>query len=232
MTVLGHIKNCLLSNPSRPEASQIFAALCDRILDYDENVRRHVVEVVCDVARSDLDSVPVDTAKLVAERLRDKSLVVKKYTLDKLADIYSQYCLRSSGGSSLNETMKNLMPGCVLICLSSLVYSFTSDAIEAILSGPLFPSEFAVQDLVNQRVKIFSGLDKVEVKAMEKILEQKQCIPVTMEVKSQRLNVIIKPKLTHGPKHVLCSDRLPLLMLAPFVGLACDEADVLRHTLL
>ncbi|GAB2252670.1 hypothetical protein Droror1_Dr00005517 [Drosera rotundifolia] len=169
MAVLGHIKNCLLSNPSRPEASQIFAALCDRILDYDENVRRQVVEVVCDVARSDLDSVPVDTAKLVAERLRDKSLVVKKYTMDKLADIYSQYCLRSSGGSSLKY---DWIPGKILRCFYDK--DFRSDAIEAILSGPLFPSEFTVQDLVNQWVKIFSGLDKVEVKAMEKILEQKQ----------------------------------------------------------
>ncbi|KAL9254883.1 Sister chromatid cohesion protein PDS5 homolog A-like protein [Drosera capensis] len=154
MAVLGHIKN---------------SALHDRILDYDENVRRQVVEVVCDVARSDLDSVPVDTTKLVAERLRDKSLVVKKYTMDKLADIYSQYCLRSSGGSSLKY---DWIPGKILRCFYDK--DFRSDAIEAILSGPLFPSEFTVQDLVNQWVMIFSGLDKVEAKAMEKILEQKQ----------------------------------------------------------
>lgn len=50
------------------------AALCDRLLDYDENVRKQVVSVVCDVACHALTSIPVETIKLVSERLRDKSV--------------------------------------------------------------------------------------------------------------------------------------------------------------
>lgn len=50
------------------------AALCDRLLDYDENVRKQVVAVICDVACHSLSSIPVETTKLVAERLRDKSV--------------------------------------------------------------------------------------------------------------------------------------------------------------
>lgn len=50
------------------------AALCDRLLDYDENIRKQVVAVICDVAVSSLTSIPVDTIKLVAERLRDKAV--------------------------------------------------------------------------------------------------------------------------------------------------------------
>ena len=50
-------------------------ALCDRLLDYDENVRKQVVGVVSDVACYDLNSVPAETTKLVAERLRDKSVI-------------------------------------------------------------------------------------------------------------------------------------------------------------
>ena len=50
------------------------ASLCDRLLDYDENVRKLVVAVICDVARHSLASIPVETVKLVAERLRDKSV--------------------------------------------------------------------------------------------------------------------------------------------------------------
>lgn len=61
------------------------AALCDRLLDYDENVRKQVVAVVCDVACYNLDSIPVETAKLVAERLRDKS-VIKSISLHTLSD--------------------------------------------------------------------------------------------------------------------------------------------------
>lgn len=100
MSVLEHVKICLLVNPFRAEAPQIIckefysccsqvygsrvfnpdnknqfpAALCDRLLDYDENVRKQVVSVVCDVVCHALTSIPVETIKLVSERLRDKSV--------------------------------------------------------------------------------------------------------------------------------------------------------------
>ncbi|GMH05225.1 hypothetical protein Nepgr_007065 [Nepenthes gracilis] len=176
MTVLEYIKNCLLSSPSRPEAPQIFAALCDRLLDYDENVRRQVVGVVCDVARFDLDSVPIETAKLVAERLRDKSLLVKKYTLDRLAEVYCLYCLRIAEGCPNDY---DWIPGKILRCFYDK--DFRSDSIESVLCGSLFPYEFTIKDLVNQWIRIFSGLDKVEVKALEKIMEQKQRLQQEMQ---------------------------------------------------
>lgn len=50
------------------------AALCERLLDYDENVRKQVVAVLCDVACRALSSIEVERIKLVADRLRDKSV--------------------------------------------------------------------------------------------------------------------------------------------------------------
>lgn len=47
------------------------------------------------------------------------------------------------------------------------------DIIESVLCGSLFPAEFSVSDTVKHWVGIFSGFDKVEVKAFEKMLEQK-----------------------------------------------------------
>ena len=125
------------------------AALCDRLLDYDENVRKQVVAVICDVACHSLSSIPVETAKLVAERLRDKSVftfsfifvcacsvyfypldlvfkilivllsnlqvLVKKYTLERLAEIYNLYCLRCCDGS-LNPSEFDWIPGKILRC--------------------------------------------------------------------------------------------------------------------
>lgn len=49
-------------------------ALCDRLLDYEENVRKQVVAAVCDVACHEFGVVPIETIKLVAERVRDKSV--------------------------------------------------------------------------------------------------------------------------------------------------------------
>ena len=46
--------------------------------------------------------------------------------------------------------------------------------IELVLCETLFPTEFSIKDKVKHWVRVFSGFDKVEVKALEKILEQKQ----------------------------------------------------------
>ncbi|CAK7323338.1 unnamed protein product [Dovyalis caffra] len=165
MCVLERVKSCLLSNPFRAEAAQMISALCDRLLDYDENVRKQVVNVICDVACHALNSIPVETIKQVAERLRDKSQLVKRYTMERLADIFRVYCLKSSDGS-VNPGEFDWIPGRILRCLS--------DTIEFVLCGSLFPTEFGVKDRIKHWVSVFSVLDKVEVKALEKILEQKQ----------------------------------------------------------
>ncbi|XP_065851682.1 sister chromatid cohesion protein PDS5 homolog A isoform X2 [Euphorbia lathyris] len=178
MSVLERVKSCLLSDPTRAEASEIISALCDRLLDYDENVRKQVVDVICDVACHALKSIPVETIKLVVERLRDKSLLVKRYTMERLAEIFRVYCLKSLDGSiSLGEY--DWIPGKILRCFYDR--DFRSDTIEAVLFGSIFPTEFSVKDRVKHWVRIFSVFDKVEVKALEKILEQKQRLQQEMQ---------------------------------------------------
>ncbi|KAL3521808.1 hypothetical protein ACH5RR_014642 [Cinchona calisaya] len=178
MSVLEHIRICLLSDPLRSEAPHIIAALCDRLLDYDENVRKQVVAVICDVACHSLTSIPVETIKLVSERLRDKSLLVKKFTMERLAEIYKNYCLHCSDGSIKSEAY-DWIPGKILRCFYDK--DFRSDAVEPILSLSLFPAEFSVKDRVKNWVRSFAGFDKVEVKALEKILEQKQRLQQEMQ---------------------------------------------------
>jgi sister-chromatid-cohesion protein PDS5 len=165
MSILEYFKLCLLSSPSRPEASQIIPALCERLLDYDENVRKQVVAVISDVSCCDLTSVPVETIKLVADRLRDKSILVKKYTMERLAEIYRKAC-------SIKSEEYDWIPGKLLRCFYDK--DFRSDAVEPILCMSLFPSEFTVKERVGNWIRVFSGFDKVEVKALERILEQKQ----------------------------------------------------------
>ncbi|KAL6567565.1 hypothetical protein OROGR_001233 [Orobanche gracilis] len=177
MAVLEHVKMCLLVNPFRAESSQIISALCDCLLDYDENFRKQVVSVVCDVACHGPTPIQVATIKLVAERLQDKSfccecqLLVKRYTMERLADIHRVSCMNRSGWSAENDAYDWIV-GKILRCFYDK--DFRSDTIEHILSLSLFPNDFPVKDKVTHWVRIFSGFDKVEVKALEKILEQKQ----------------------------------------------------------
>ncbi|XP_061339796.1 sister chromatid cohesion protein PDS5 homolog A-like isoform X2 [Gastrolobium bilobum] len=177
MSVLEHVKNCLLLNPSRAEAPQIISTLCDRLLDFDENVRKQVVAVICDVACHALNAVPLETVKLVAERLRDKSLLVKKYTMERLPEMYRVFCEKS--GDLVNPNEYDWIPGKILRCFYDK--DFRSDIIESVLCGSLFPVEFSISDIVKHWVGIFSGFDKVEVKALEKILEQKQRLQLEMQ---------------------------------------------------
>ncbi|XP_022723521.1 sister chromatid cohesion protein PDS5 homolog A isoform X3 [Durio zibethinus] len=180
MSVLEHVKSCLLSDSLRPEAPQIISALCDRLLDYDENVRKQVVAVICDVACHSLVSIPVETVKLVAERLRDKSLLVKKYTMERLAEIFRVYCGSCSDGL-INPNEFDWIPGRIFRCFYDK--DFRSDTIESVLCGSLFPAEFSIRDKVKCWIRVFSGFDKIEVKALEKMLEQKQRgFPVGLQV--------------------------------------------------
>ncbi|XP_024982599.1 sister chromatid cohesion protein PDS5 homolog A [Cynara cardunculus var. scolymus] len=178
MLVLEHVKLCMLSNPSRSEAPQLIAALCDRLLDYDESIRQKVVAVVSDIACHELSSISAETIKLVAERLRDRSLPVKKYTMERLSDIYRTCCLKHMASLPLNDDY-DWIPGRLLRCFYDK--DFRSDTVEHILCTSLFPAEFSVRDKVRNWVRLFSKFDKVEVKALEKILEQKQRLQLELQ---------------------------------------------------
>ncbi|WVZ81535.1 hypothetical protein U9M48_028901 [Paspalum notatum var. saurae] len=171
ISVVQHLKRCLISNPSRPEAPEIIKALCDRLLDYEENVRKGVVAALCDVACHSPDALPVDTIKVVAERVRDKSLAVKCYTMERLADIYKVYCQRDSGGST-NSGDFEWIPGQILRCLYDK--DFRSESIDSILCGSLFPPELPMKERVKHWVSAVTHFDKVEIKALEQMLLQKQ----------------------------------------------------------
>ncbi|GER52831.1 sister chromatid cohesion protein pds5 [Striga asiatica] len=178
MAVLAHVKSCLLVNPFRAEASQIISALCDHLLDDDEIVRKQVVSIVCDVASNAPSSIKVETIKLISDLLQDKSLLLKRYTMERLADIHRVSCINRSESSAENDAYDWIV-GKILRCIYD--EDFGSDKIEPILSLSLFPNDFSVKDKVTNWIRIFAGFDKIEVKALEKILEQKQRVQHEMQ---------------------------------------------------
>ncbi|XP_042462438.1 sister chromatid cohesion protein PDS5 homolog A-like [Zingiber officinale] len=178
LSVIDHLKNCLVTNPERPEAPLIIKALSDRVLDYDEKVRKKVVAAVYDVACHSFKVIPMEIASFVAERLRDKSLTVKKYTMERLVDLYQLYCLKSSDGSTNLDDCK-WIPGKILKCLYDR--DFRLEAVELLLCGSLFPPELSVKNRVKHWVSVFSVFDKFEIKAIEQILLQKQRLQHEMQ---------------------------------------------------
>lgn len=117
-------------------------------MDFDENVRKEVVTIICDAASHALDSIPVETVKQVADRLRDKSvcynavicfcvvtliypflvilypnnfsvfnfqILVKKHTMEGLAEILRVYSARCSDGE-ISSYEFDWIPGKILRC--------------------------------------------------------------------------------------------------------------------
>ncbi|CAI9279977.1 unnamed protein product [Lactuca saligna] len=178
MSVVEYAKLCLLSDPLRTEAPQLLACLSDKLSDDDESIRKQVVAVISDVASLDLSSISPETIKLLAEHLEDKSVLVKNYTLERLSDIYRTWCLKKIGGLNVNHDY-DWIPGRIL--RSFFDKDFGPNTIEHILSSSLFPVELSVKDKVKNWVKLFSKFDKVEVNALEKILEERQRLQLELQ---------------------------------------------------
>jgi len=171
VSVIEHLKKCLTSNHSRPEAPEIIEALCGRLLDSEENVRKQVVAAICDVACDAFGAVPVETIKLVADRVGDKSPRVKCYTMQRLADIYKLYCLRGYDSSNNSDNFE-WIPGKILRCLYDK--DFRPESIESLLCGSLFPPELTTKGRVKHWITAVTYFDRVEMKALKQILLQKQ----------------------------------------------------------
>jgi len=178
LSIVEHAKECLLSNPFRHEAADIISALNDRLLDYDENVRKQVVAAICDVASYALKSIPMETIKRVADRLRDKMVSVRKYTLERLADIYRVYCLKCSDGSFIDYEFEWIPRKIIMCCYDK---DFRPQAIEMVFSESLFPSDLSVVERVKHWIMMYSELEKFEIKAFEVVLAQKQRLQQEMQ---------------------------------------------------
>lgn len=178
LSVVEHAKECLLSNPFRHEAADIISAISDRLLDYDENVRKQVVAAICDIASYALKSIPMETIKFVADRLRDKMVSVRMYTLERLADIYRVYCLKCSDGSFIDYEFEWIPRKIIMCCYDK---DFRPQAIEMVFSESLFPSDLSVVERVKHWIMMYSELEKFEIKAFEVVLAQKQRLQQEMQ---------------------------------------------------
>ncbi|KAK9152383.1 hypothetical protein Syun_010692 [Stephania yunnanensis] len=98
--------------------------------------------------------------------------------MDRLAEIYKLHCSKSSD-DSINSVDYEWIPGKILRCFYDK--DFRSETIEFVLCSSLFSIEFSIKDRVKHWLNFFSSFDKVEIKALEKIMEQKQRLQQEMQ---------------------------------------------------
>lgn len=178
LAAVKYAKECILSNPFRPESSGIIAALSDRLLDSDEAVRKQVIETICDVVNDALKSIPIKVIRQVADCLHDKMVSVQKYTLERLVEVYRIYCSKCLDGAVGNFDF-DWIPGKILGCCYDK--NFRSQVVEEAFSQSLFPYDLPLSERVKHWIAMFSELEKPEIKAFEEVLNQKKRLQVQME---------------------------------------------------
>eukprot|EP00253_Pinus_taeda_P014590 PITA_14590 len=178
LAAVRYAKECLLSNPFRPESTAINAALSDQLLDSDEAVRKGVIGAICDVANYSLKCIPTETIRQVVDFLHDQTVSVRKYTLERLVEVYRVYCSKCLDGSVCNFEL-DWIPGKILVCCYDK--EFRSQVVDVAFSQSLFPSDLPVPERVKHWIAMFSEFEKPEIKAFEEVLNQKKRLQVQMQ---------------------------------------------------
>jgi len=176
-------KECFLANPFGTEASEILSGLKGRLLDFDDKVRMHVVNGICDLANSNPRCVPSEVIKLVAERLRDKKLSVRKDTLQKLVEVYKAYCMKCTEGIIAPSEQFEWIPSKIIrVCYDKDCKEFRPPGMELVFAEDLFPVQLPVDERTQHWILMFAVFGSTDIKALERILSQKQRLQQEMKV--------------------------------------------------
>ncbi|KAK2999347.1 hypothetical protein RJ639_023355, partial [Escallonia herrerae] len=168
-------KSFYMTNRSGTESFELLAALKGRLLDFDEKVRTQAVTVVSDLARSNLKSFPPELISRAAERLRDTKVTVRKKALQKLLEVYQDYCTKCSGGiMTLSDHFEQIPCRTLMLCYDKDCKEFGPQKLEQVLAEELFPASLSMEERTRHWMFLFSLFTPAHLKALNTILSQKR----------------------------------------------------------
>ncbi|PHT45544.1 hypothetical protein CQW23_14702 [Capsicum baccatum] len=190
LITLSCAKAFYMTNPSGKESLEVLsAALQGRLLDSDDRVRSEAVAVVCDLARYKLKSAPLELITLVAERLRDKKVSVRKKTLKRLLELYQEYCTQCAAAiMDFSDHFEQIPCKILMLCYDRDCKEFKPQAIEIVLADTLFPASLSIEDKTRHWVFMFSLFTPCHLKALSAILSQKRRLRTEMQAYLTLLN--------------------------------------------
>ncbi|KAL5704355.1 hypothetical protein ACHQM5_022795 [Ranunculus cassubicifolius] len=176
-------KACYPAIPSGTETLEILASLEGRLLDFDDKVRIQAVITVCDLAKSNLKSIPPELILHAMERLRDKKVLVRKNTMQKLLEIYRDYCTQCSEGLvTVSDHFEQIPCKILMLCYDKDCKEFRPQNMELVLAEDLFPPGLSVEERMSHWVFLFSVFAPAHVKAFDSILSQKWRLQMEMHI--------------------------------------------------
>ncbi|PIN16167.1 Sister chromatid cohesion complex Cohesin, subunit PDS5 [Handroanthus impetiginosus] len=174
LTALSCAKALCMTNPSGRESLETLAAIQGRLLDHDDRVRIEAVNVVCELAKSNLNFKSSDLITQAAERLRDKKVSVRSKALKKLVELYHEYCTRRAAGITLlNEHIEEIPCKILMLCYEKDCQEFRPQSMELVL-GDLFPPSLSTEERTRHWIFMFSLFKPPHLKALQIILSQKR----------------------------------------------------------
>ncbi|KAI8550996.1 hypothetical protein RHMOL_Rhmol06G0150300 [Rhododendron molle] len=172
-----------MTHPLGTEALEVLTALEGRLLDFDDRVRTQAVVVVCDLARANLKSVPHELISRATERLRDKKVSVRKKALQKLLEVYRDYCTKCAAGIVTPIDQFEQIPCKILmLCYDKDCKEFSPQSMELVLAEELFPASLAIEERTRHWIFLFSHFDSPHLKAFNAILSHKRRLQAEMQV--------------------------------------------------
>lgn len=175
LTMIDCAKDCLRANPSGNEAAEILVGLDDRILDSEESIRLRTVVVVCELAKQNFKWIPISVLKHIAERLRDKKVLVRKEAFQRLAEVYKAYATKCYDGLTSIDKQLEWIPGKLLrCCYDKDVKEFRPAGLETLLAEKLFTRQLSISERTKHWIAMYSLFEDMEKKALAKILSQKK----------------------------------------------------------
>ncbi|XP_044511885.1 sister chromatid cohesion protein PDS5 homolog A isoform X2 [Mangifera indica] len=181
MKALQCAKAYYLANPFGAESHEVLSALESRLLDFDDKVRTEAVIIACDLAKSNL-KFPPDLIFNVTERLRDKRITVRKKALQKLLEVYQDYCRKCyEGRMTICDPYEEIPCKVMMLCYDKDCKEFRSQNVERILLEELFPI-LDIEERTRHWVHLFSLFEPLHMKALNSILSQKQRLRTEMRL--------------------------------------------------
>ncbi|XP_023643713.1 sister chromatid cohesion protein PDS5 homolog A isoform X2 [Capsella rubella] len=206
-------KQCYLASPSGNKASGVLTAIQERLLDFDDKVRTQALIVACDIMKFNMKYVPLSLISEASERLRDKKISVRKKALEKLTEVYRDYCDKcSEGDMKINDHFEQIPCRILLLCSDKNCEEFRSQNLELVLSDDLFPRLLPVEERMQHWVQCFAIMNHIHLKSLNSILSQKRrlqnelrhCLTLWRKAKDDNIEEAQRKKKSYFVKLSAC----------------------------
>ncbi|GFP89800.1 sister chromatid cohesion protein pds5 homolog a [Phtheirospermum japonicum] len=174
LTALSCAEALYKANHSGRESHNILSAIQGRLLDHDDKVRVEAVNVVCELAKTNLNFKSSDLITQAADRLRDKKALVRSKALKKLVELYQDYCTKCAADTTLlNKRIEEIPCKVLMLCYEKDCQEFRPQSMELVLAD-LFPASLSTEESTRHWIFIFSLFEPPHLKALKTILTQKR----------------------------------------------------------